>query len=158
MKTLIVYATKTGCTEKCAAILAEKLSGEVDLCNLKAAGVPDLTQYEQVIIGGPIRMGRIKKEVSEFCTKNLNLLKQKKIGLFICCMREGEIAEAELNTAFPQELLTIAMAREYFGGEFIFKKLNLLDRLIVKKVAKIDTDTSNILEENINRFIQSLNN
>jgi hypothetical protein len=40
MNTLIVYATKYGCTEKCAVILSEKLTGKVDLCNLK--GVKDV--------------------------------------------------------------------------------------------------------------------
>ncbi|MBA1334923.1 MAG: Flavodoxin [Firmicutes bacterium] len=158
MKTLIAYASKYGCTERCASMLSEKLTGEVDLYNLKGARAVDLSQYDKVIIGGSIYMGRIQKEVSEFCSKNLSRLMDKKTGFFICCMREGDIAETELNTSFPQELLSNAVAKEYFGGEFIFKKMNALDRFIVKKVSKTDKDISNILEDNINRFSQLMNN
>lgn len=35
MNTLIVYATKYGCTEKCTSLLSKKLTGKVELCNLK---------------------------------------------------------------------------------------------------------------------------
>lgn len=156
MNTLIVYATKHGCTENCAAILSEKLMGKVDLCNLKIVKAVDFSQYDKVIIGGSIYMGKIQKEVSKFCSKNFNLLKHKKVGLFICCMRE-DIAEMQLNNSFQQELLSNAVVKEFFGGEFIFKKMNVIERFIVKRVSKIDKDISNILAENINKFAQSMN-
>lgn len=157
MNTLIVYSTKYGCTEKCARMLAKKLEGRVDLCNLKKSNAADLAQYDKVIVGGSVYIGRIQKEVREFCSANLETLKNKKAGYFICCMRNGEEAEAEINEAFPQELLRSAAAKDYFGGEFIFKKMNFMERMIVKKVSKIDKDTSNILEDNISRFAQLIN-
>jgi menaquinone-dependent protoporphyrinogen oxidase len=156
MKTLIVYGTKYGCTEKCATMLAKKLTGTVDLRNLKTAGEIDLSQYDTVIIGGSVYMGQIRKEVSEFCTKQLHLLQGKKLGLFICCMRDGELAETQLTTVFPKELVANAVATGFFGGEFTFKKMNFLERMIVKKVSKVDKDASNIQEENITAFAKSI--
>ncbi|WP_197051395.1 flavodoxin domain-containing protein [Caloranaerobacter azorensis] len=167
MGTLIVYATKYGCTEKCAVILSEKLTGEVDLYNLKTEKVLNLSQYDKVIIGGSIYMGRIQKEISDFCIKNLNLLKEKKIGLFICCMRGGDIAKAQLESSFPRELLYKAVAQEVFGGEFMFKKMSSIERFIVRIVAKLDKsftvldtskDMSNVSDKSINRFAQRMNN
>ena len=158
MKTLIAYGTKYGCTEKCAKMLAEKLEGEVYLYNIKTGKNVDLAQYDKVVIGGSVYIGRIQKEVTEFCTSNLNMLKSKKLGLFICCMRDGDIAEQELKDAFPQELRSNAVAKGYFGGEFIFNKMGFMDRLIVKKVSKVDKDTSNILTENIEAFAKTINN
>lgn len=157
MDTLIAFATKHGCTEKCAEILSGKLTGKVDLCNLKAVKDVDLSLYDRVIIGGSIYMGKIQKEVREFCTKNLDVLKGKRIGLFICCMRDGEIGEAQLNSSFPQELLSSAVAKEVFGGEFIFNKMNPLEKFIVKRVSKVDKDLSTISEKNISRFAQLMN-
>ena len=156
MNTIIVYATKYGCTEKCAERLKEQLIGKVDLLNLKTTKTIDLANYDKVIIGGSIYMGRIQKQVTEFCTKYMDALKKKKVGLFICCMRDGDLAEAELNSAFPQELCFHVVAREYFGGEFILKKMNALDRFITKRVAKTDKDISSINENNISRFIQMM--
>ena len=155
MNTLIVYGTKHGCTEKCARLLAKRLKGKVDLCNLKESA-PDLSKYERVIIGSPVYMGSIRREVKEFTARNLKELQKKKIGLFICCMRGGDLALSQLSAAFPPELFGAAVAKDCFGGEFVFKKMNLLERFIVKKVSNIEKDTSFIQEERIDRFARCM--
>jgi len=157
MNTLIVYGTKYGCTEKCASILSKKLKGTVDLHNLKDGNPINISQYDNVIIGGSIYIGKIQKEVSAFCINNLDKLKEKRVGLFICGMQSGDVLETELNSSYPKELLKSAIAKEYFGGEFIMKKMNFIEKVIIKKVSKIDKDTSNILETNINKFAQLIN-
>lgn len=97
MNTLIAYATKYGCVEKCALILSEKLTGEVDLYNLKEIKNIDISRYDKVIIGGSIYIGKIQKVVREFSSTKLNQLKEKEVGLFICGMGEGETAKKELK-------------------------------------------------------------
>lgn len=156
MNTIIAYSTKYGCTEKCVMLLSKKLTGIVELYNLGDKKDIDLSQYDKVIIGGSIYAGKIRKEVSEFCSKNINALKEKKIGLFVCGMLI-EKADIELNDSFPQELLSNATAKDFFGGEFIFKKMNLIDRLIVNKVTKINKDTLSILEDKITGFAYLMN-
>lgn len=158
MKTLIAYGTKYGSTEKCANILLERLNGEVDLCNLKETKNVDLSKYDKVVIGGSIYMGKIQKAVSQFCITNLDVLREKKIGLYICCMRDGDIAETEIKESFPLELVNDAVVKGYFGGEFIITKMNFLERFIVKKIAKINIDTSNISVERISDFADLINN
>lgn len=155
MNTLIVYATKYGSTQKCAAILAEKLAGKVDLIDLKKDKLNDLSSYDQIVIGGSIYMGKIRKEVKNFCTQNMHILNEKKIGLFICCMQDEA---AQLNSAFPEELLKKAVAKENFGGELIIEKMGPLDKFITKAVAKTEKDRSRILIENIDRFAGVMNN
>lgn len=157
MKTLIAYATKHGSTERCALLLSEKLNGEVDLHNLKEEKACELEQYDNIIIGGSIYMGQIQKKVKEFCIKNLPVMKGKKIGVFICCMNKGEGANKQIENSFSQELLKKATAKEVFGGEFIFKKMNFFERFIIKKVAKTTADTSAFSEESINRFVELMN-
>lgn len=158
MKTLIVYGTKHGCTEKCADLLAKQFTGTVALRNLKTAKELDLAGYDQVVVGGSIYMGMIQKEVTAFCKKHLDVLLGKRLGLFICSMREGELAETELNAVFPRELVSHSVVKGYFGGEFIFSKMNFFEKMIVKKVSGISTDTSNIHEAHIKAFAQSLDN
>ena len=86
MNTLVVYASKHGSAEDCAKTVAGKLKGKVELVNLKEKIVKDVFVYDEVIIGGSIYAGRIQMEVTEFCSKNLDVLKSKNLGLFICCM------------------------------------------------------------------------
>ncbi|MCY6957231.1 flavodoxin domain-containing protein [Clostridium brassicae] len=166
MNNLIIYATKYGCTEKCAEILSEKLMGKVDLCNLKVEKVPELLQYDKIIIGGSIYAGKIQKEVSEFCLKNICMLKDRKVGFFICGMLKGDKAKMQINDCFPQELLINAVVTESFGGEFRFDKMNFMERFIIKMISKkdksiprlnINKNVSDILDENINRFVDTMN-
>ena len=158
MKTLIIYASKYGCTEKCSNLLKDKLIGEVKIVNMKKENVPDINLFDNIIIGGSIYMGKIQKRVNEFCIKNNSTLTNKKLGFFICCMSEKDIAEKQIKASFPEELLSKAIAIEHFGGEFIFEKMNFLERFIIKKISKTSNDKSTILEENINKFAQLINN
>lgn len=158
MKTLIAFATKYGATEKCAKLLADKLNDEVDIYNVKKQKNIDLSNYDKVIIGSSVYMGKARKEISEFCLKNIDVLKDKKVGLFICCMQVDEDAIKQVDNVFPQDILDIASKKDFFGGEFNLNKMNFMERMIVKKVAKIDKNTSNILTDNINNFAEEINN
>ena len=156
MKTLIVYGTKHGATEKCSKLLKDKLQGEVAVVNAKKDNVPDITSFDNIIIGGSIYAGQIRKEIKNFCSKNLNELKGKRVGLFICGMNDKEVS-TQLTNSFPEELLANATAKEYFGGEIIFKNMNFFEGFIMKKIAKADKDISKISEENINKFAELIN-
>lgn len=156
MKTLIIYASKHGSAETCSKLLKGKLTGEVNVVNIKKDTIPDLASFDKIIIGGSIYVGKIQKEISSFCSKNLNELKKKKLGLFICCMNK-ESEEMELNTAFPKELLDCAVSKEIFGGEFRLRDMNMLERFAVKVISKTDKEVSMLSEENISKLARLLN-
>ena len=157
MKTIIIYSTKHNFTKKCAELLSEKLQGQVELFNLRQGNEVNLKAYDKVILGGSIYMGQIQKQVSQYCLENLNELKEKKLGLFICCMQKDDSAVKQLNEAFPQELVTKAVAKNVFGGGFSFSSMNFFEKLITRKVAKVKEDTSVIFEKNIMEFAERIN-
>jgi menaquinone-dependent protoporphyrinogen oxidase len=166
MKTLIVYGSKHGATEKCSKILKDKLHGEVVIINIKKEIIQDMDSFDNIVIGGSIYAGRIQKEIREFCFKNDNTLKNKKIGFFVCCMTEGEKAISQLNDSIPNELISMASAKGHFGGGFTFSKMNFLEKFIIKMVTKkqknvvklnMNKDILNIHEENINKFAGLMN-
>ena len=157
MKTLIIYASKYGCTEKCSNLLKDKLHGEVEIVDIKKESIPEITLFDNIIVGGSIYMGRIQKEISQFCLNNISMLEKKNLGFFICCMNENEIAEKQINTSFPEGLLKNAVATGCFGGEFTFKKMNFLEKFIIKKISKTNKDSSKLLQGNIDKFAQLIN-
>ena len=157
MKTLIIYGSKHGCSEKCAIKLSEKLNFKTDVFNVKHKKNIDFKNYDKVIIGGSIYIGNIQKEVKKICLDNIEILKEKKIGLYICSMSDGEKAEELMKTSFPEELISRAIAKECFGGELILNKMNFFERFIIKKVTKLEEDTSNIRDNNIARLAETLN-
>jgi len=156
MNTLIVYASKYGTTEKCAKLIKKELNDQVELINLKKLKDVNLSKYDKVIIGGSIYIGKIQKEVTEFCSKYLDILKEKRIGLFVCGMQDADVINTELSQSFPIELLKIAEVKEYLGGEFLIDKMGFMDKMIVKNVSKVTSNKSNILEDKIHKFAQAM--
>jgi len=158
MSTLIAYASKHGCTKRCAEKLAQRLDEKVDMYNLKSGKPLDIEPYNKVIIGSSVYVGKVHKEATAFCTKNLEKLGNKKVGLFICGSQEGEALKQELNTAFSQELQSKAVAIECFGGEYVFGKMGFMEKTIVKMIAKTSKDTSTIKDDKIESFAQIMKN
>lgn len=157
MSTLIAYATKYGFTKTCAEILAKKLDEKVEICDL-GGKAPNPAEYDKVIIGGSIYAGKIQKAAARFCTENLDTLKGKKLGLFITGIAEGDDARKQLDSSFPKELLAVAVAKESFGGECNYEKMNFMERLIVKKITGLNQSQSRIAEDNITHFADQMNN
>jgi menaquinone-dependent protoporphyrinogen oxidase len=157
MGTLIVYMTTHGCTEKAARSLAALLRDrDVHLVNLKKQKPGDISAYDTVIIGGSIHAGRIQGKVKRFCQNHLEILRQRRLGLFLCCMEEGENAVKQFTEAFPEELRTHAAVTGLFGGEFNIPRMNFLQRAIVKKVANITESISRLKEDQIHQFADAL--
>lgn len=157
MKTIIAYASKYGCTKECAEKLASKLQGEIELLDLKSGKAPDLSVYESVIIGSSVYIGTTQKEAREFCSGNLEILKNKKLGLFICGSQTGAALEQEFNAAYPGELMKGAIVKDCFGGVFNFSKMSFMDKTIVKVIAKTNKDTSTLNDEKIEAFARQMN-
>jgi menaquinone-dependent protoporphyrinogen oxidase len=135
MNTLIVYGSKYGTTKKCAEMLQKELEGDVQLVNIREKNDIDIRKYETVIIGSPVYLGEIDKGIKKFCYQNIERLRDKNIGLFICCMNPQE-SEKQIKQNFPKPLLDRAMVREDFGGEFLMEKMSLAERWAIRAVAK----------------------
>lgn len=132
--------------------LSRKLNGKVTVVNLKEDKNPDFAEYDRVIIGGSIHAGKIQQKIREFCDKNIEELGEKALGLFICCMETGEKAQQQLNNAFSEKLHQYAKTEAILGGEFNFEKMRYLEKLIVKKIAKVNESVDKIDHESIDRF------
>ena len=129
MKTLIAYASRTGASEKCARMLAERIPDSTlcDLCREK----PDPNAYEQVIVGGGVRMGALHVDARQYLDGCKPVLLQKRLGLFLCAGFAENAGEIFANNVDP-ELRAHAVACECFGGEIDMGKLHGFDRLITK--------------------------
>lgn len=155
MKTVILYATKHGCTQKAARFLAENFKEEVNVVNVKEDNIPDLEEYDNIIIGGSIYAGKIQKETKQLCVENNDILREKRLGIFICCGFEDK-AEEQMKDNFAPEIYNQARARGYFGYEFYLDDMKFFEKMIVRAVSKVDQDQSSVLIENINEFADKM--
>ncbi len=152
MKGIIIYDSLHGSTEKCANKLIELLPDGFISVRLQGHEDLNIEEFDSVIIGGSIHMGVIQTRVENFIKKNYSLLAEKRLGLYLCCMEEGETAQLQFNKAYPEELRLRALANGLFGGEFNLRKMNFFEKKFTRKATGIKSSVSRINEEEIRRF------
>ncbi len=140
-KTLIAFETKGGATEeaarKIADVLRSKYQLEVDLVDLKKQKVPDLTQYQSVIVGGGVRGGRVYSKALKFLENDLS---GKQVAFFTSSSwagTPGSYANAkakfvEKNLAKYPKINPVDM--EAFGGRIRYFRKTMLDNTDLTKV------------------------
>jgi len=132
MRTLIAYRTKYGTAAGCARALAEKIGGDTALADLADARDVNVKEYDVVLIGGSIYAGKIQRKVVAFCERNREALLHRRVGIFLCCLYQGEEALVQLQSVFPDWLLAHSFSRVLAGGEVHYERLTFPDRLLVR--------------------------
>lgn len=158
--TLVVYASRHGTTEEYARQFLQLLEGNVDLCSLNERAfdsIPDLTPYNTIILAGSIHYGKNNKLIVKFAKNNLELLKKKRLGLFVTSYFEGDKAKEQLQNAYPLELLEIAVVADYFDGELLYPKMNIWEKWVAKLVLKAEEIKPLISKSKITEFANKLN-
>lgn len=158
MKTLIIYKSQHGTTAKAARYLQERLGEEqTDLLEL-SIGLPDhFEQYQNILIGGSIHAGSIQRKIRKFCTAFLPQLMDKQVGLFMCYMDMAH-GEKEFNEAYPEELRNHAKAKGLFGGEYVFEKMNFIEKFIIKKITGENKSKSSLDYDAMDAFADTIKN
>lgn len=144
-KRLVLYRSRYGTTERYARWLAERLDARA--VDLRQAGRLPLADCELILLGTAVYAGSALRGVASFCERNRAVLAGKPVGLFICCLYEGEKAQAQLQAAFPEWLFLQAFGGWALGGEILLKKLRPLDRFLARRVAGVTGDVSRVKPE-----------
>ncbi len=124
-KTLIAYATRGGTTEDYAkaisAVLRDEFKMQADLVNLKKSRNPDLTQYQNIIVGAGIKMFKMHKEGAPFLKKDFG---EKNVGIFLSSLEPRDEAIKKYVDVILQKNSSLKpIAVEVFGGRMrIFGK------------------------------------
>lgn len=161
MKTIIIYASTYGFTKDCVDKLAKQLKDEIVCINIMSEKVPELDDFDYVLIGGSIYMGQIQKKIKEFCAAHLEELSHRRVGLFLSCGLLDNL-ELHMKNSFPETLLKNAISKECFGGELRMDKMKMVHKLltnVMKKAAeKEGKPPVAALHQNITKLATLINN
>ncbi len=141
MNTLIVYGTRYGATTGTAQEIARVLSEEgfnVKVADAKKEKIKDISEYELVIVGSGMRMGKWTDEADDFLKNFREELEQKKLAIFVSTMKT--VSEREGKTEDVAKMRKVALedkvtqynlhpiALGFFGGVLDFNKMGFLFR------------------------------
>ena len=138
-KALIIYGTRYGASAQTSEIVAETLRQEgfeVKVVDAKKEKVQSISEFDLIIVGSGIQMGKWTKEPEEFLKKYNNELSKKKVALFVSCgsanpLSEGEQKTREMDDAKKKyleeksdEYNVVPVSLGFFGGCYDFNKMS----------------------------------
>jgi len=136
MKIGIFYGTKTQTTETCAKELANLLPNS-HLINLNFDYL-DVDDFDFIVIGSNVRLGKINKNVKKFLKKNKSKLYNKKVAYFLCNVFQNKTL-ATFKRNLDPKLYNRAQIIKSFGGEIALEKQKGIDKFISKVILKLKT-------------------
>ncbi|MBQ7829778.1 MAG: hypothetical protein IJ345_05860 [Clostridia bacterium] len=167
MKIAVIYASVGGTTRECAELLKKDLKTHtVELFDLSKSE-PDLSEYDTLVIGFPIRMGKAIKRARGFIKKHADELISYRVAYYICCGFVDCFEEYAVKV-IPRALYESAIAISCLGGSLEPSRFKGLDRLVVKAVrAEIlgggengeqrgDMSLPTVMDENISQFADKI--
>lgn len=157
MENLIIFTTKYGSVEKCAKILAKQLNVETKIINLKTDVITKLDDFDKIILGGSIYIGKTQSEISKFAEENIEVLKSKIVGIFVNSGEPTAKKYAQIKNSFPAEIHDNAVAIGLFGDEISWEKCSFMDKLALRLIKKVKASYSNLDRKEISRFAKLMN-
>ena len=151
-KILITYGTTEGQTARIADHVADvirKHSVEAQVLDLKRSTDVPLDDYDAVIVGGSIHMGKHQEDVADFVRTNRVELERLPSAFFsVSLAAHGDMENAEAYVAdFEQQTGWHPTKVGLFGGALLYRKYGILRRWMMKRIVRdkpgvLSADTS----------------
>ena len=167
---LIVYASKTGTTKDIANGFAEKFTSFCDIYDcrervIKYSGLEQrsidikdiiVKDYEIVVLGTAMYMGKPLKELTHFCKIHQNELKKKKLILYTCGVGTQEEDQKYLWNCLPDPITKSARLYLHLGGEIREDKMGCFSRMAMKEYVKQHGNINCVNYTNINKISKTV--
>ncbi len=157
MRNLIIFTTKYGSVRESAEKLSPMLEGDTVIVNLREDTVPDLNEFDTIILGGSVYVGKTQKEISKFAQDNLSTLKQKNIGIYVNSGEPSDKKYDQIKNSFPAELYDKAKAIGLFGDAIYIDKVTKMDKFALRIIKGVKESYNNIDEKAIKDFADKMN-
>jgi menaquinone-dependent protoporphyrinogen oxidase len=170
-RVLIAYGTNEGQTAKIAEYLADTLRGNgcvADPVDIKHSPAPHLENYDAVIVGASIRLGKHQRYVRDFVKQNRPALERLPTAFFSVSLSAHDQTEAagkeivRCLAEFAQQTGWRPGKVGIFAGALLYTRYGFITRWIMRKIARdkgspdLDTSRDYVYTdwENVKRFAE----
>jgi len=151
MRVLIAYGTTEGQTARISEYLADVIrehGHEAYAADIKNSGTSEPDDYDAVIVGASIHMGKHEDYVRDFVRENRDALERLPSAFFSVSLAahdnmeeaEGYIEEFVEETGWRPDMVGL------FGGALLYTQYGFIKRFVMKQITRHkgspDTDTS----------------
>ncbi|RZN46230.1 hypothetical protein EF808_06105 [archaeon] len=144
-RVLVAYGSRYGTSEEIANHMATILREhdiEVDVADLRSRPSIDLENYDGIIVGSGIKVGRWTKEAEQLLKELAGAPSKVKIGVFVSCLQVLTNPEGTHSSYLDEKLKKMGVGAdigEAFSGKIDFSsesRMGMLDKRMVSMAAK----------------------
>ena len=154
---LILYSTTDGHTVKiCRTIqsVVEQHGHEVKLYSIDNTSLPNLENFEKIVVGASIRYGKHHKRVFDFIARNESILKNKTSAFFSVNVvaRKPDKNQPDTNPYMQKFLQQVSWQPDelaVFAGKIDYQKYRFFDRFMIRLIMYLTsgpTDLNTVAE------------
>ena len=136
MKTIVLYDTKYGFTEKCARYLYEKLE-ESDIRKLNDDY--NINDYDRIFLGTYIDDGEVSAKTRDFLKQHKSKLLNKKLGIFCSALDKNDYLNALQKSLDPEIFYNSKIVLP--GGKVNLEELSFLEKRRIRKRINVVENT-----------------
>ena len=145
---LIAYGSRYGCTEEVSKEIGKTLEGAgittkiINLGGLKESGIPSIENFDGVLVGSGIKVGKWTNETDQFIEKNKDRFKDTVFGMFACAGFVASDPDKAKEMYLEEKIEKLELNPDIFdvfGGVFDLSwksKAGFMDRKIMSIAAK----------------------
>ena len=172
-KTLIIYSTTDGHTEKVCSFIKKALethpANEVSLVEISKVNADILTNHDKIVLGASIRYGKHSQSVYDFVHTHHALLNSKASAFFSVNLVARKSEKNTVNTnpyikKFFSQIAWTPTKAGVFAGKLDYRKYGLIDRLMIRFImwmTKGPTDPKACIEftdwNSVENFAEAIN-
>ncbi|HNX94619.1 MAG TPA: flavodoxin domain-containing protein [Holophaga sp.] len=140
-KALVAFDSRTGSTAAMAEMIGRVLAEGIPHVEIRPIqAVQALTEYDAVVLGSPIRAGRLTRETLRFVDKHRAELREKRVACFVSGMTLADDSMQRLDAASvcldPVRMRLDLVDTAFFAGKMDYAMLGFFTRMIVKRLMK----------------------
>ena len=137
MKTLVVYGTKSGCTEGIAERIGERIAASGSSVEVVSAEkAPDPSAYDAVVVGSGVRAGTWHAPVKRWVEANAQALKERPVAFYTCGLMITQEGKADEVRAYTDPIVQATGIEPVdvglFAGSFKPKEFSFAERTVLK--------------------------
>ena len=171
MKTLYLYSTREGQTEKIIHQIArEQNESDCEFIDLHTDPQLELSQYSKVLIGASIRYGHLNKKLYQFIEGHAEQLNNSNAAFFcvnLTARKEDQGKDTPEGSAYIRTFLKKSVWQPrligVFAGALLYPRYGWFDKKMIQLIMKLtggETDTTKEIEytnwEKVSLFAQQL--
>ncbi len=130
---------------------------DVEVFDLDSTSPPSPEAFDAVVIGGPIRFGKLHKSVKRYLTAHSDALAAGRTAYFVVCGYADRFDEYREDSFTPEQIRNAICVANFGGTLKVDRQKNIFTKLLVRSLRNDIIENGDSDDESAARILPEIN-